>query len=71
MNVHSNLLLATVAMLAAGSALAEQRTIAVRDATVVQGEEGVARVFFRLGEIPFSESTLIQRAVGNPERCVA
>lgn len=62
MKAHA-MVLAWAAVLVATAAWSDGRTVAVQDVTAVQDGEGSTRIFFRLGEIPFSESTLVQRAV--------
>lgn len=57
-----------VAVLALGVVLAsavfgEERTVALREVTVVQNGRGLARVLFRLGEIEFSDRMIVERAV--------
>ena len=55
--------MAVAAWLFASSAWGESRTVPLQDVTAVENGAGSTRIFFRLGEIPFSESTLIRSAV--------
>ncbi|MFN8179274.1 MAG: hypothetical protein U0167_15185 [bacterium] len=57
------MVLTGAAVLLATTAWSEERTVPVRDVAVVQDGHGAARVFFRLGAISISQSTLIDRAV--------
>ena len=57
------MVLTGAAVLLTTAAWGEERAVPVRDVTVVQDGHGSARVFFRLGAISVSQSTLINRAV--------
>ena len=51
------------AWLFASSAWCDDRTVALQSVTAVEDGAGSTRIFFRLGEVPFSQATLIQSAV--------
>lgn len=65
--MRSRTVVATMAMglALASSVVAEERTVPLRDVTVVQNGRGLARVLFRLGDIEFSDRTVVERAVVN------
>ncbi|MFN8179270.1 MAG: hypothetical protein U0167_15165 [bacterium] len=63
MNARTMALGAMIGLVTASAAWGEELTASLRDVTVVQDGHGSARVFFRLTPIPFSERTVLERAV--------